>query len=54
MCATFEELVAEAKEIVDGDVRLTYIEGEHEITVERKKDFDVMTEFTVLNCEKMQ
>ncbi len=31
------ELVAEAKEIVVGEMKLTYIEGEHEITVERNK-----------------
>lgn len=51
MCGSYKELVSEAKDIVGGEVTLSYLECEHEIALEREKDFDVITEFTVVDCE---
>lgn len=47
--SSFDELVVEEKEIVDGDVRLFYVEGDHEICLERSKDFNIVSEFTLID-----
>lgn len=52
--STFDELVVEAKEIVDGEVKLSYVEGDHEICLERSKAFNGFSEFTIIDCEKVQ